>query len=431
MSRSRWLLCCLAVSVLAVPRAQAAWWTDVIDAADDKWVGGERFVEDAYDMNLGVRFSGGIEQGLISRENPSTAPDLAKELRYRTSHYQLNFNLDLAIYHDFGLYVDLPLVLNKTNRYSFSTGTSTTNSSVWNGNPADPANILFFAPPADFTHSGLGDINVGLRWSPLNDERDPSVATWTLGFSYQIPSAKTWGADGFAGRADLDADNKVTGLAPGDGAHRLNFSLGMSKRMFMPKSVVIDREAKRRGYMDPYFQLWYSLPFVGGNSLPADQSDRLEHAGTTSQLKPSHLGGFVTGFEVVPLEDVSLQRRIAIDVGAYGNYVSEGRGYTQMSDALGELNYHENYLNAGVHLNFLIQAAEFIQFRAGVSLGHQSAHFLTTESAGDDKNGDDQITAGTDWVSPYWDPRYDQIGGRFRVEETAVFTYFAQLMLTF
>ena len=432
----RWIILLVCAMLLGpLSGARAAVLTDVLDAADKVWVGGDRYKDDAFDMTLGVRYSGGIEQGLISRENPTTTPDLAKELRYRSTLSMLDFELDLGLYHDLGIYVNLPLVLEKSNSYHFSSGTTVNNSSIWNGNASDPANILWFDPTKPFTiaHEGLGDMQVGLRWSPLNDERDSSLATWTLGFTYQIPTATALKPENVdPANITIDSDRKISGFPFGDGAHRLIFTLGMSKRLFLPRAAAIDRNARRRGYMDPYFHMWYALPFASSKSVAADPADIAQHPKITSALIPSHAGGFVMGFEAVPLEDVELQRKIAIDLGGFATYVSEGRSHTQVSDAIDRvITYHENYINVGVHLNLVIQAAEFIQFRLGLSLGHQTGHFLTTESAGEDLNGDEQIIQGDDWVSPYWDPRLDQIGGRFRIEETVIFSYHAQLLLTF
>ncbi|MFC1609363.1 hypothetical protein ACFL6C_00255 [Myxococcota bacterium] len=155
--------------------------------------------------------------------------------------------------------------------------------------------------------------------------------------------------------------------------------------------------------------------------------------------------------EIVAVEDLKNSRKVAIDVGLRSAFFSEGRTYSLLSDALEEVTYVEQAFGVRGLLGLYIQAAEFMRFRAGLTVGYLSEHFLTFEEVGDDRNGDGQVLppdldpkGDKDRINPYFCgnndsdlcnqktlPSYDQVGFRFKDEEHVVFSWFATLMFTF
>lgn len=431
--------------------AGAAEITDVPDTADTRWIGGRdsfrKTKEDPFDLNIKISFGQHFKNGIISREGILKGDDpnnkgaqksyntLVEEMGYKYSDMIMNFEADIGLYHDLGLFVNIPLVINQTHNYRFADDVDTSNSTVYYG-ASDPRNLINFDPAQSgysFLHgTGIGNISFTLKWSPLNDERDPSVANWTIGVGYEAPTANLY--EPYSPKSITTAQHtagQVDGLAVGDKAHRINVSLAMSRRMHLPKKYALDPNVNRRGFIDPYFQIFYSLPLAGNDSLQADPVAK-DYDGKKSRYQPSHVAGLQAGMEIVAFEDVARGNKVALDIGVYGNYISEGRGYTPLTDALGQLTYYENYMQVGGHFNLFIHMVNYVSIFAGVTVGHETAHFLTTENAGEDRTGDGQVMKNTaDYYSPYYNGTWDQIGNRFRIEQILDFSYNVGIQVTF
>ena len=427
----------LVISSFPLPKAGAAEITDVIDAADKRWIGGRdnntKTKDDPFDMNIGVSFGQHFKNGIISRERSSYYPSLVEEMAYKYQDMIMNFDVAIGMYHDLALYVSIPLVLRQKHHYAFAEGVSTSNSSIYRGS-SDPKNLIEFDPADgfDFIHgTGIGNILFSLKWSPLNDERDSSVATWTIGVTYEAPTASLYDPTSLDVLTKQQLNSHTSeGLAVGDKAHRLTFSIAMSRRMFLPKEYALNPDVNRRGFIDPYFLIFYSLPIASSNAVPADPKHKA-YDGSITQYQPPHIGGFKTGMEIVAYENVSQGRKLAFDIGVYGTYISEGRGYTPITDAIRELTYFENYMQVGGHFNIVAKLAEYVGLTAGITIGHETAHFITMENSGEDKDGNGQTGDPADYNSPYWSSEMDQIGKRMRIEQILDFSYNVGLQVTF
>lgn len=233
--------------------------------------------------------------------------------------------------------------------------------------------------------------------------------------------------------------------------HRLTFGTALSKRVGNFGLIGIDPDLYRRGYMDPYIELKYTVPIPTGRAVKA-----LSAKNSNFGRRPSHKAEMNLGVEIVPLEDLKMNRRVAIDLGLRSAFYSEGRNYSILTDPLAETTYTEQFLNINGLIGLNIQAAEFIHFKAGVMLGYNTEHFVTFEEVGQDKNGDGQVlppdsdpSAVKDVANPYFcgntpgdncsaassggkgQPSYDQVGFRFKDEEHTIFSWFASLDFTF
>jgi hypothetical protein len=87
------------------------------------------------------------------------------------------------------------------------------------------------------------------------------------------------------------------------------------------------------------------------------------------------------------------------------------------------------YTQFGLHLGFVVRAAQYVRFKWGVSLAHNTEHFLTGADGCMDNNGDGRCDG--DPPNNYRVSIYDDAGRRLRVEETTMFTYWFTGMLTF
>lgn len=455
----------LAASVVGTSLpGQAAELTDIADAADIVNLG-THSKPDLFDLYMGVDFEMEMANGKITRE-PIDRLGLAgegcsktnvqdclpvDELRWKGTVSKMKVKTQIGMYHDLAFTGGWTYIFSESRRFHFARGVDGTNSTVapttdFNGDgQVDADDVLF---PADFSsrHKGSGALDLGLRWAPLSDERDESKPMWVLLFNWRTPwTAKTYNPE------------KRTNPGPvGDGVHRLTFGTALSKRLANVGLIGIDPRANRRGFIDPYLELSYTLPIPQRSRA---RPDLLRSRENPFGHKPSHEGELKIGFEVVPLEDLKNSRKIAIDIGLLSRYHTEGRNYSVLTDPLGELNFTEQFIHVGGRLGLYAQAAEFIRLKVGVGFGYNSEHFLTNEEVGRDANQDGQVLrpddddrSVKDQLNQYFcgnvphDPEnglqgdgctskrlppYDQVGYRFKSEEYVVFTWFVALLFTF
>lgn len=436
----------VALSTALGTTANAAQITDVADAADRVKVGSyER--DDPFDFNFRATFSQQIDSGKITREpfervgisSDCTADSPADcvpvdELDYTRKLSTLRLAAEFGLYHDLSLTLGWTYVTSNSLKFKFADGVSPENSSI-----APTNGTQLFAADFESSQSGSGPLDLTLRWAPLSELRDSTKPTWVLYFSWSSPwTTSVVDPSKFSAAGDYD------GKAPvGDGVHRLTFGTSFSKRLGgLQYDIDIDPDANRRGLFDPYLDVSYTLP------IPEDGLalvDLINNRDNPFGEDPSHEGRVRAGVEIVPVEDLLNQRKFAIDLGFMTTLYTDGRNYSLLANPLRELTFEEQHARIEGFLNFYVQAAEFVQFHGGISVGHVTEHFLTFEDVGEDRDGDGQVLPNTDdGLNPYFCgndpddicsvsnvPSVDQVGFRFKDEEHFTFSWFISALLTF
>jgi hypothetical protein len=474
MMLERSLAVALAASLAAAPAAGAE-LTDVADAADTVIVdGAER--DDPFDLFFGAGFRMNLANGKITREpivrdgvtlrgcgaqaDGSPAEANARdclavdEMRWIRNTSILDINLQVGIFWDLAATIDLHYVFSDFTALRYAKGVTPSVSSV-DPQTGNTDETLFPLGPTAKTgfrskYVGWGNIDefgyrtggmdFGVRWAPLSEERDSSKPMWVLSVVWSNPYlASTFDP---RGRASEENPGSV-----GDGTHYLTFATALSKRIANFGLIGIDPNVNRRGYIDPYMEVSFTLPLPQKGLALRELTRSTDRYGRAPPFKTEFNGGM----EVVAFENLRRQRKVAIDVGLRSAFVSDGRSYNMLSDALDEVTFSEDFFNITGVLAVYIQAAEFLRFKAGVSVGYNNEHFLTFEEVGDDRNGDGQVlppefdpAATKDLINPYFCgnddqdkcstqglPSYDQVGFRFKDEEHVIVSWFATLWLTF
>ena len=431
-----------ACGFFATGEALAADLTDVLDAADEVYLGTEK-VKDPFDIALTPKFVQRIEHAKLKREftNGDGKTHLGNELVYERTINEFDIGLEIGLYHDFSFRMNIPIIISDQSSYEFDTTASDPKNQISengidlgekdiNGNailngkstlaPAttdDNRPYQFFSLTSGQTlkgaeRAGLGDISFGLAWSPYNTERhfiperpwedNTGRSTVTLAFDYVAPTGKV-----------LGIDNKNVG----SGAHELIFSVAASHRY---------------AFVDPYIRLQYGLPIGLEEYYPTYNDNQKRN-------DPGMWGRIDLGIEFVPYEsiDVKFQRAVKIDLRGYFKYTAEGRQYSELSDALGTSscinasasylsqhpecawvsskwanagadnlsavaagNYngdysedglfdYEGYATFGGSLNIMIQPIQYVQIIAGVAADYTQNHFITTTNTGVDRISSD------------------------------------------
>ncbi len=396
---------------------RAAEITEVCDAADE---------DDPFDLNIDINFHSSLARAKITHEWASawtgaSRPDY-DELRFQEQIYQMDYTIQIGLYQDVELYVVLPWIIADDKKINFVSGVTPASSTVFRTNPdaSYPGDSVAQDPGNSPTskRSGIGDMQVGVKWAPFNDQRDDTKSVWVFGLDYRIPSGT------------LNNPQDVVGGRTG--------GVGMGQHVLTPFMLF----SHRFSMLDPYMGLWGSIPVQGKDA---------KNLG----LFAPYEGGVIAGLEIIPWENVDKHQKFAIDVRLTADYVSEinaegdpaKKGIAnELSDFLvcqycaagggqaadfRQLQSQGNYGRFGLHLGFTIRAAELLRFNAGVSLRHHTEHFITGADYCQDKTGEGDCGQATDIPNQYFNAIYDEPGRRLRIEESTLFTYWVTGMVTF
>lgn len=462
---------------------------DVIDAFDtDKG--------DPFDLNLSLGFHQSWERGKIRRESnigTDGQPDLTGGFthnveniaEYKHTISTLNMRADVGLYKDLALFFRLPLILADDRSLDDLSG-STKPVNAQFGRVADPAtgSPMFRVPFNSPTRSGIDYIAAGLRWSVFNHYRDTTKPTWT------------WEIEGRFGVGEpLHACNENPELVPteagGNGSARYAKCPGknddpddrpsnVGNRWFRNPNVPSRDPGISRGtnairigtlvsnrfrYVEPYGGFWFMAEWQKATTDIGNYGD-IEGIITN---RPPIRGGLTGGMMIHPWENREQYQRFTIDLRIDATYVSQGRDYSPLFDALGTSNasslvapnpaaYRANGVDAqgnivsvgnyrrpiaftgvtdveahgvfGGRVGFIVQAAQYIRFNVGLGLTHVQAHNI---SASDACNPDFKPIAGqagrcrsggngdaTGTPNPNHRSALDLPGRRFRVAETMI-----------
>jgi len=411
----------LATPLAAASPAAAVDLTEIVDS----YAPASPF---AFHASLGVDWQWRQRRGPIRREftciahetlgGASLCPDgsrvlLADELRVERTTSTLNVDARLGLGRVLELRLGLPVVLYARHQLRFAPGVDEGQSLT------DPYNqpSLFDVPFTAAERAGLGDPRVGLRVAPLSGARDPLEPSWVLGAALDLP----WGSVRRADNTDV-----------GEGVWRLTLSSALSTRVFR--------------WLEPFFSLDGALAFASADSVYRD-GGRVE---TVSG--PAHRVGVRFGAELVPFENPTTRSAVRLVLGGKVDVVFDGRGYSDLADALGTsacdpsasdepcglttydrgdidprtgaprktdgVTTIEHHLVVGGWLGVRYEVFEALELRATASVARESDHFITFSDVGVDLDGQNDVEAlnasGQNEISPTWLGSVDTPGHRFR-----------------
>jgi hypothetical protein len=320
----------------------------------------------------------------------------------------------------------------------------------------DPTNgqPIFSLPFKSPTRSGIDYFSVGLNYAIMNQQRDFTKPTWVVGVEGR-----------FAIGARLHACNDAApgGVKCPDPAHpTVDRDPGISRGM---NAVVAHTVFSRRyGYVEPYAGFRVMAEFAQSNS----------DFGATNDLQGSLInhpplqGTFLTGLEVIPWEHREAFQRLIADLRFKGTYVSPGREYTELFDALGSSqapmlrnpNPSAYYLGPSgasvadprsqqVFFNGITdqqaygsfsasgevtwQAGEYVKFSAGLGITYNQSHLITSaDSCNPDFKSDPTVAGpcksvvqnGVQSVTGIPNPNHRDVidlpGHRFSADDTTI-----------
>ncbi len=467
MLRSARAVTALALLTLAVGAspAQAALVTDVATAADK---------DVPVQFNVDLRWRRIQHRAKITREefDKTTSQTLdVTEMYYQRWTHIMDLKLALGIYHDLEIHGDIPYAIQdeQTWDYAHINGASVKPTSSLQNNPYNTDGSCLNADctqtrpivtsPGTVYRGGFMDPSIGFAWGIFNGKRDQKLpkdmfpfkqrtATWVVGFDYTMPIIQPMDPS----KANPAAPDPNNPLSLGLGTHRFDWWMAMSKRI---------------GMVDPFFRIHYTLPVAAENAYDncsaasIDTDNHIMSTGGKKSCDPNgtfdpnhywigktgleypHYGGMSVGTEFIPIEQPD-DLRLAIVVQLSADFVSKGRTYTEMSDALQKLTYADQYFQAGAQLAFDLRLSKWVHWLSYVSLGTETPHFITSETVGKDRWGtvgdncaapgtapDGKVCIGSAEVNPNYDFRLDQPGRRLMVTEVSNLVVSSDLSVNF
>ena len=477
------------VGCFAASNALAADITDVLDAADEVYLGTEK-VSDPFDISLTPKFVQRIEWAKLKREfTQDGVVHLGNELEYGRTVNEFDIDLEIGMFHDLAFRMHMPIIISDQQSYKFDTSSDKDKitaagtqeigpdgkpylrgqSSLAPANPTGDT-LQFFKLDDGQTlkgrkRTGIGDMSFGIAWSPYNTERhfiperpwehNTGRSTVTLAFDYVAPTGKV---------------TKIDNDGVGSGVHEILLSVAASHRF---------------AFVDPYIRLQAGFP-IG-------MSDYYPKYDNQVRIDPGIWGRIDLGIEFIPYEsiDVKFQRFVKIDLRGYFKYIGEGRAYSELSDALGQGDCYsieslgdpkcawvgskwsnatsnatmsdiasgrytggfkedgyfdyEGYATIGGALSLTVQPIQYVQISAGVAADYAQNHFITFTKTGKDRGTydpethtlDAQKKDGTvsldsvDERNPTFSPALDAAGHRVKRTEAINLEWFIGVKLMY
>ncbi len=329
------------------------------DSAVDLVAVADAFDElNGFDLHVSLAFQHSARRAPILRETTINQPGLASggylSDNLNVANYEETTNrlipaVDVGIYRDVALKLRLPIILSNTRRLESRDGSAKAGvASGTNDFPVSlaglPGERLFSVPFEAPTRSGIEYLAVGLDFGIMNQFRDPSKPTWVFGVEGRFNVSEPMhacNANPKAGQVECADPSDVNRNGTSGELYDASIDAPLEGSRFSgSRKAGVSRGttaleghtyvSKRIKYIEPYGGVSALLEFpTGGSDYGATdlQGALVNH--------PPLRGSLLVGLAVVPWEVREKFQRVSFDFRFKGTYVSEGRDYSELFDALG------------------------------------------------------------------------------------------------
>jgi len=318
--------------------------TQVVDAFDD---------DDAFDLHLSLGYESTWASSVIRRETSIEGPGLGgggftqsnlDVARYKQTTSRLLTRADIGLYKDIALVVRVPIILSDDRQLTGTGGSEKQQTVTLAGGPGEQLFSLPFKSP---TRSGIEYLAVGIDAALMNQMRDASKPTWVLGFEGRFSVSEPMHACRPSGNGLNQASGQVECAYPSDlnrngtSGEYANADAGpLEGRFSGSRSPGVSRGTTGlEVHTSVSRRLKYIEPYGGFRGLVEFQNDSTDYGSTSLKgvlaNHPPLRGTLLFGMNVIPWEIREQFQRITLDFRFTGTYVSEGRDYSELFDALG------------------------------------------------------------------------------------------------
>jgi len=320
----------------------------VADAFDD---------DDIFDLHLTLGYQHSWKNGKIYRETSMPqlssgdfTPSNMNVAKYSQEISRLDTRADIGIYKDIALVIRLPVILSDDRSIQENGGGLQSTSLA-----GAPGEQLFSLPFKSPSRSGIEYLALGMDAGIMNQARNPNKPTWVVGGEVRVNVSEPMhacngnpqnlnqtvaaGQVKCASPNDMNRDgvpNQVTTTDTGVPGQRLTLDEGNAAQRKPGVSrgttglalhTFLSRRVK---YVEPYggFDVLFEFPNGDSDYHATDLKGSLVN-------HPPLRGTMTVGIAVIPWEIRDAFQRLTIDARFAGTYVSEGRDYSELFDALG------------------------------------------------------------------------------------------------
>lgn len=307
--------------------------TNVADAFDDG---------DQFDLNISLAFSYSSKSATIRRETSIAEPGLTtggytsrllNVAQYTSQIATLTPRVDIGVYHDLAIYARLPIILSYSQKLDGIKGSDQHQATALVGAPGEQLFSLPFKSP---DRSGLDYLALGFEFDIFNQARDPSKPTWLFGAEVRLAVGDPMHACNAKGECFDPSDVIQNGKRDTKDANGNDVFEGEdpSKKQAGVTRGTIGVEghtilSKRIKYIEPYGGFAALAEFYNSNDFQLTNLD-----GSLVNHPPIR-GKMIAGTMIIPWENREKFGRFTLDFRFTGEYVSEGRDYSELFDALG------------------------------------------------------------------------------------------------
>jgi hypothetical protein len=425
--------------------------TQVADAFDD---------DDAFDLHLSLGYESTWASSVVRRDTSIAQPGLStggftqsnlNAAQYKQTTSRLLTRADIGIYKDVALVVRVPIILSDDRQLTGIDGSEKQQTVALAGAPGEQLFSLPFKSP---TRSGIEYLAVGIDAGLMNQARDATKPSWVIGIEGRFSVTEPMHACNANGGGLNQATGQVQCAYPSDvnrngkSGEYPNADAGpLEGRFNGSRSPGVSRGTtalELHTYLSR--RIKYIEPYGGFRGLIEFQNSSSDYGST--DLKgvlanhPPLRGTLLFGMNVIPWEIREQFQRITLDFRFTGTYVSEGRDYSELFDALGSSdapsvrrpNYAEYQQNSACAANgmttagapcapsvvnpqsekvyftgvtdvqahgsyrlsseFTWQAGEYIKFHLGGGYTLVQSHFITFDQACNPDFSSDSAKAG-------------------------------------
>ncbi len=323
----------------------------VVDAFDD---------DDLFDLHLSLGYQSTWTSSKILRESSLSDAGFSdggyaranlNVAEYSQRVSRLNTRADVGLYKDLALVIRLPIILSDDRELKGLSGSDKNQTFALAGAPGEQLFQLPFKSP---TRSGVEYLAIGIDASPMNQARDATKPTWLLGIEGRFDVSEPMHACNkspatvntnselpvgatqlqCANYSDVNRDGASGGYETGGPAGSLEGAFTGGRKPGVSRGVTA-----LEGHTIVSRRVKYIEPYGGFRALLEFQNSSSDYGATDLKGSlvnhPPLKGTMIFGLNVIPWEIREAFQRLAFDFRFTGTYVSEGRDYSELFDALG------------------------------------------------------------------------------------------------
>jgi hypothetical protein len=326
----------------------------VVDAFDD---------DDLFDLHLSLGYQSTWKNAKILRESSLTDAGFSdggysranlNVAEYSQRVSRLNARADIGLFKDLALIIRLPIVLSDDRELKGLSGSDKEEAQRF-ALAGAPGEQLFHLPFKSPTRSGVEYLAIGIDAAPMNQARDSTKPTWLIGIEGRFDVSEPMHAcnknrSGLNPNSELDPttiqeqqcayvsdvnrDGNSGGYQTGGMAGSLEGTFSGGRKPGVSRGVTA-----LEGHTIVSRRVKYIEPYGGFRALFEFQNDSSDYGATDLKGSlvnhPPLRGTMIFGLNVIPWEVRDAFQRLAFDFRFTGTYVSEGRDYSELFDALG------------------------------------------------------------------------------------------------